>query len=48
MINIILVIGYLVGGGHTVALMEFEGVSPRVLNRFVRQMVAGVTGRTPE
>lgn len=37
-----------IGGGHTIALMEFEGVSRRELNRFVEQMVSGVVGRAAD
>jgi TetR/AcrR family hemagglutinin/protease transcriptional regulator len=36
-----------VGGGHTIALMQFEGISPRVLDRFISQMAAGALGVGP-
>ena len=35
-----------IGGGHTIALMEFESVSRRELSRFIDQMVSGVVGRS--
>ncbi|MGR8919855.1 MAG: TetR/AcrR family transcriptional regulator [Gammaproteobacteria bacterium] len=33
-----------IGGGHTIALMQFEGAAGPALDRFIRHMVAGAMG----